>query len=98
MRINIPQVLIYLRGEANEEKGVTAEALAMGAVGYAMSTGWRFEGALKLARAGQGPLVRNGEITALPGLLGGWTHSRDLKAVPPQSFREWWRQREQGDA
>ncbi|GGO37367.1 lactate utilization protein B [Deinococcus humi] len=97
VRINIPQVLIYLRGEANEEKGVTAEALAMGAVGYAMSSGWRFEGALKLARAGQGPLVRGGEITALPGLLGGWTQSRDLKAVPPQSFREWWRQREGAD-
>ena len=95
VRINIPQVLIYLRGEVNSQKGLTAEALAMKAVAYAMSSGWRFEGALKLARAGQGPLVRDGEITSLPGLLGGWTASRDLKAVPPQSFREWWQQREE---
>ncbi|WP_309570329.1 lactate utilization protein B [Deinococcus sp.] len=94
VRINIPQVLIYLRGEANERKGVTLESVAMGAMRYAMSEGWRFEGAVKLARAGQGPLVRDGQITALPGLLGGWTQSRDLGAFPPQSFREWWKKRD----
>ncbi|WP_240741765.1 lactate utilization protein B [Deinococcus sp. KSM4-11] len=93
VRINIPQVLIYLRGEANDQKGVTLESLAMQGMRYAMSEGWRFEGAVKLARLGQGPLVRNGQITALPGLLGGWTQSRDLSAFPPQSFREWWRTR-----
>jgi len=94
VRINIPQVLIYLRGEANAGKGTTLESVAMGGVRYAMSEGWRFEGAVKLARAGQGPLVRDGQITALPGLLGGWTQSRDLAPFPPQSFREWWRERE----
>ncbi|MBB5375749.1 L-lactate dehydrogenase complex protein LldF [Deinococcus metalli] len=94
VRINIPQVLIYLRGEANEDKGVTLESLAMQGMRYAMSEGWRFEGAVKLARLGQGPLVHGGQITALPGLLGGWTQSRDLNAFPAQSFREWWRKRD----
>ena len=70
----------------------------MGAMRYAMSEGWRFEGAVRLARTGQGPLVRDGQITALPGLLGGWTQSRDLGAFPPQSFREWWKKRDaEGD-
>ncbi|WP_291425179.1 lactate utilization protein B [Deinococcus sp.] len=96
VRINIPQVLIYLRGEAAQHKGPTLEALAMHGMRLAMSEGWRFEGAVRLARFGQGPLVHNGKITALPGLLGGWTQSRDLNPFPPQSFREWWRQRGQG--
>ena len=94
VRINIPQVLIYLRGEANDHKGLTLETVAMQAMRYAMSEGWRFEGAVKLARVGQGPLIRDGQITALPGLLGGWTQSRDLGAFPAQSFREWWRRRD----
>ncbi|GGS28928.1 iron-sulfur cluster-binding protein [Deinococcus knuensis] len=97
VRIDIPQVLIYLRGEVNAGKGTTLESVAMGAMRYAMSEGWRFEGAVKLARLGQGPLVQDGQITALPGLLGGWTQSRDLNPFPPQSFREWWKKRGQED-
>ncbi len=29
----------------------------------------------------------------LPGMLGGWTRSRDLEAIPSESFREWWDRR-----
>jgi L-lactate dehydrogenase complex protein LldF len=29
----------------------------------------------------------------LPGMLGGWTQSRDLEAIPSESFREWWERR-----
>jgi L-lactate dehydrogenase complex protein LldF len=29
----------------------------------------------------------------LPGILGGWTASRDLRAMPQESFREWWEKR-----
>ena len=32
-------------------------------------------------------------IHRLPGELGGWTTSRDVKPVPDQTFREWWRER-----
>ncbi len=53
---------------------------------------FRFEGAIKLARLGQGPLVQHGAIHALPGLLGGWTSSRDLAPFPEKSFRELWRE------
>lgn len=94
VRINIPQVLVYLRGVANEHKGVTPEALVMHTMRHVMNEGWRFEGALKLARVGQGPLVQGGQFPMLPGLLGGWTQSRDLPAFPPQTFREWWRERQ----
>jgi L-lactate dehydrogenase complex protein LldF len=38
--------------------------------------------------------VRRGKIERLPGPLAGWTAARDLKPVPGQSFRDWWRERE----
>ncbi|WP_394649114.1 lactate utilization protein B [uncultured Deinococcus sp.] len=98
VKINIPQVLIYLRSEANVQKGLTAEALAMKGMKFVMAEGWRFEGALKLARVGQGPLVRGDAITSLPGLLGGWTQSRDLQPLPKEGFREWWKRRGQEPA
>ncbi|WP_272976184.1 lactate utilization protein B [Deinococcus geothermalis] len=96
VKINIPQVLIYLRTEANLQKGLTAEALAMKGLKFVMSEGWRFEGALKLARVGQGPLVHGDAITSLPGPLAGWTQVRDLKPFPKEGFREWWKGRSQG--
>ncbi len=98
VRINIPQVLIYLRGEVTKDKGPSVEQLAMQGMRLAMSAGWRFEGAIKLARIGQGPLVQDGTISWLPGMLGGWTQSRDLGAFPDQSFREWWRERQRNQA
>ena len=42
----------------------------------------------KLAAIGTRLLARNGRITRLPGILGGWTKSRDFPAFPAQSFRE----------
>jgi L-lactate dehydrogenase complex protein LldF len=58
----------------------------------------RFRAAQRLARTADRPLARkdrNGKawIHWLPGMLGGWTQSRDLQALPPQTFREWWEQR-----
>ncbi|MFD1734544.1 hypothetical protein ACFSC4_29545 [Deinococcus malanensis] len=37
--------------------------------------------------------MKHGAIHALPGMLSGWTDTRDLPALPRQSFREWWRHR-----
>ncbi|GBF06177.1 iron-sulfur cluster binding protein [Deinococcus aerius] len=93
VKINIPEVLLYLRGKITEEKPLSAEAIAFKTAAWVMSEPHRFEGAIKLARMGQGPLVRNGAIHALPGMLGGWTESRDLPPIAAQSFREWWRKR-----
>jgi L-lactate dehydrogenase complex protein LldF len=55
-----------------------------------------YEQAQQLAKVGQVPLQRHGYITWLPGMLGGWTAMRDAPAVPQQTFREWWRSRDQG--
>ncbi|HTV09957.1 MAG TPA: lactate utilization protein B [Candidatus Aquilonibacter sp.] len=103
VRINIPEVLIHLRHRVVEQetKGLgvlRAEALAMKSASRIFLSESRFRAAQRLARAAEGPLTRRDTSGArwihwLPGMLGGWTQSRDLRALPQQTFREWWEQR-----
>jgi L-lactate dehydrogenase complex protein LldF len=94
VKIDIPQVLVHLRGKAVQRKAPRdPERLAMEAVAWTFATRRRYERAQKLGRAGQWPLARGGSIRHLPGPLAGWTRSRDLPPVASQTFREWWRDR-----
>ena len=104
VRINIPEVLVHLRHRVVEQetKGLGAlrpEALAMKTMSRVFQSESRFRAAQRLARTVDRPLVRKdsdgeGWIRWLPGMLGGWTKSRDLQALPAQTFREWWEQRQ----
>ncbi|CAN5572369.1 LutB/LldF family L-lactate oxidation iron-sulfur protein [soil metagenome] len=94
VRIDIPEVLIYLRGKT---KHPFDESAALKAVAWAMGDAKRFALAMRLARLGQGPLAHEGKIRWLPGALGGWTAARDAPALPKRSFREAWRDRERPD-
>jgi L-lactate dehydrogenase complex protein LldF len=88
VRIDIPQVLVHLRGQVVARKRpADPERLAMRALAWAFADRARFERAQRLARLARGPLAR------LPGPLSGWTATRDLPRVPQRSFREWWRER-----
>jgi L-lactate dehydrogenase complex protein LldF len=99
VKINIPEVLIHLRGRVvrhKQEKGgprskLDPENAAMQAVAKIFSDPVRFERAQRLARIGQWPLSRGGAIHRLPGKLAGWTQARDVKPIPQQTFREWWK-------
>ncbi len=95
VKIDIPEVLIHLRGRVVREQksALDAEALAMKMAAAIFASRRRFEAAQRLGRLAQGPLVRKGWFGNLPGLLGNWTRVRDLRALPPQTFREWWKQR-----
>jgi L-lactate dehydrogenase complex protein LldF len=42
----------------------------------------------KAASIGSRLIARNGKITKLPFIFGGWTKSRDFKAFPKETFRE----------
>jgi L-lactate dehydrogenase complex protein LldF len=103
VKINIPEVLIHMRGEVVRHKqdaeGIKGkldpESLAMKLLARTFASRAAYERAQQLARLGQTPLVRRGYISALPGPLAGWTAMRDLEAVPAQSFREWWETRDQ---
>ncbi len=100
VKINIPEVLIHLRHRVVEKKGLfNAEGLAMRTMGRIFRSERRFRAAQRLGRMASGTLARGdgagGQwISHLPGYAAGWTSVRDLKAVPKQSFREWWEQRE----
>jgi L-lactate dehydrogenase complex protein LldF len=52
-----------------------------------------YEAAQRAGRLAQWPLVHGGRITRLPAALSGWSAARDLRPVPAQSFRDWWRER-----
>jgi L-lactate dehydrogenase complex protein LldF len=103
VRINIPEVLVHLRHRVveHDSKGLGAlrpEPLAMKAMSRIFQSESRFRAAQRLARTADRPLARKDKTGArwihwLPGMLGGWTQSRDLQALPDQTFREWWEQR-----
>ena len=96
VKINIPEILIHLRRRIAEQDGDAGERLAMKAASRAFSgPGW-----LKLAqtigRYAQRPFADGARITHLPGPGSAWTATRDLPAMPSQTFREWWAAREKG--
>jgi L-lactate dehydrogenase complex protein LldF len=102
VKINIPEVLVHLRGQVVEHKRSartpSPEGVAMAGLAWVLADPARLERAQRLGRRGAGLLGRDGRIARLPGPLGGWTDSRDVPAMPPESFREWWRRERLGDA
>ncbi len=109
VKINIPEVLIHLRHRVVQEQtaGIRGmfnpEAIAMRTAASIFRSERRFRAAQRLGRVAANTLAHNdgaGEpwINALPGYMGGWTRVRDLQALPQQTFREWWEQRDQRKA
>jgi L-lactate dehydrogenase complex protein LldF len=103
VKINIPEVLIHLRGRIVREDQkalggkVSAENLAMKAAASIFSSYRRYEAAQRLARIGQTIFERDGQLVRLPGMAGAWTQSRDLRPIPQQSFRDWWKARSKAE-
>jgi L-lactate dehydrogenase complex protein LldF len=90
VKIDIPSVLIHLRGRVvrEERRALDPEAATMRLVARAFASQRGYERAQRLARLGRGPLRR-----LCGGPLSAWTQARDLPEVPGQSFRDWWRSR-----
>jgi L-lactate dehydrogenase complex protein LldF len=92
VKIDIPTVLIHLRGRIVRELGGGAEATGMRVLARVLARAGRYERAQRIARSLARPLARHGWMGRwLPGPLAGWTAVRDLPAPAPQTFREWWR-------
>lgn len=104
VKINIPEVLVHLREKAVRQKQggfkgiMNAENIMMQSMAKVFSSPFLLEEAYRLARIGDGPFIKNGAITHLPGMMSGWTDTRDLDPIPQQSFRDWWRERSQNGA
>jgi L-lactate dehydrogenase complex protein LldF len=67
------------------------ENVAMQTLARVFSDPELYERAQGMAKVGQWPFARGGSIGRLPGRLAGWTSVRDLKPIPQQTFREWWK-------
>jgi L-lactate dehydrogenase complex protein LldF len=99
VKINIPEVLIHLRGKVVAAKPRTTraldpEAIAMRAMQWIFLSEARLKLAQRLGRIAQRPFIRSsGWIERLPGMLSGWTRTRDIQPLPQQSFREWFEKR-----
>ena len=102
VKINIPEVLVHLRAKVVEKGAgkplgrLEPERLAMRIAAHIFASAERYEQAQRLAQIAQTPFVRRGFIGNLPGPLAGWSAVRDLKAVPKESFRGWWKKRSDG--
>jgi len=93
--IDIPSILVHERGKAvaRERSGIEGRSLKM--LGKAFATRAGYERAQRLGRQLQRPIARDGWLTHFPpGPLGAWGRSRDLPALPAQTFREWWESRD----
>jgi L-lactate dehydrogenase complex protein LldF len=87
--IDIPTMLVHLRGRVVEAAGPTAEAAVMRVAAAVMRSPRRWRRALRAARLGR-VLARGGRIRRLPPPLSGWTDTRDLPSPPRRSFRDEW--------
>ncbi|HKJ92063.1 MAG TPA: lactate utilization protein B, partial [Longimicrobiales bacterium] len=93
--IDIPRVLVHLRGRAIRNarhhaplrKRWSFEVLAMRLLAHTLATPRRYQRAQRLLRFLQWPFARDGSIRTLPGWPGRWTAGRDLPAAPAESFR-----------
>ena len=99
VKINIPEILIHLRGEVvrqKQDKGgfPGPESVAMKLLAKVFASPALFARSQQFGRLGQKVVQkRGGFIESLPGPLGGWTAMRDVYPVAPQTFREWWKTR-----
>jgi L-lactate dehydrogenase complex protein LldF len=92
VKIDIPTVLIDQRAAVVDEKAEhtrgDAEAMAMRVAAWTFADHRRLQRLQRLAGL-VGPAAKY--VPRLPGMLGGWTRSRDLPPVPKESFHQWWR-------
>jgi L-lactate dehydrogenase complex protein LldF len=98
VKINIPEILIHLRNRIVENGDDPAiERLGMKMAAWAMGDATNLATARSLGRIAQIPFASNGAIHNLPGMMSGWTATRDMPSIPKESFRQWWsrRRREQ---
>jgi L-lactate dehydrogenase complex protein LldF len=77
VKIDIPAVLVHLRGQV---RAPYRERAMMRAVAWMFLGRRRFAFAQRLARASQRLLAPR-----------AWTTTRELKSIPAESFRSWWR-------
>ncbi len=100
VQINIPDVLIHLRGKVVDAKRGTshgiAERAAMRSSRVLFADGRLMAAATRGATLA-GRLTRRPALKRLPAPLSGWTDARDVPMPQGENFRTWWRRRSPAD-
>ncbi|GAA3940624.1 lactate utilization protein B [Pseudoclavibacter caeni] len=92
VKIDIPSILVDLRDRKVHTVGSGVEKPVLDAAATAMSGPRRWHAAQRVAGLGGRVLAGPDKvIDRLPGLLGGWTRSRDLPAPARRTGRDWFR-------
>ncbi len=95
VRIDLPRLLVELRGDLSEE-GVSTlvQRATLKGITAPLHGPRRFSLAMRMARwLGRLLGARVGHLTALPPPLSAWTRSRVFPRPPARTFRELWRKR-----
>ena len=109
VKINFPEVLVHLRAKDVESKHAVREFEGNKKAPFSQMDGMML-GAKKLFTSGKMMSIaerglpmsrrisgRKHKITAVPGIVSGWTAYRDIPEPPKESFRNWWK-KEKGQA
>ncbi len=109
VKINFPEVLVHLRAKDVESQHAVREFEGNKKAPFSQMDGMML-GAKKLFTSGKMMSIaerglpmsrlitgRKHKITAVPGIVGGWTAYRDIPEPPKESFRNWWK-KEKGQA
>jgi len=94
VRIDIPDVLVHLRAKVVEHKRghLGMEGAVMAAARATFAKPGRLAAAQRLGALGARVLTRRGRLRLRgPGWVKAWFGTRDLPALPRQSFRAWWK-------
>jgi L-lactate dehydrogenase complex protein LldF len=100
VKINIPDLLLHLRGKVQERPRLLASApvslterLGMRAWAWVMRRPRLYVLGSRLARLGQRLFARQGWIRKLPmPIASHWTEGRDLPALAPKTFHARWKE------
>jgi L-lactate dehydrogenase complex protein LldF len=90
VKIDIPALLTHERARVVESESQGLEGVALRRLGRIFLSRRRYERGQRLARAVGRPASKDGYLRWFPGMLAGWGATRDLPAIPAQTFREWW--------
>ncbi len=97
MDIDLPHHFVALREQAvREGLKPTGTSLTYRTWARWWESPGGYRRSIRLARLGQRLYERRGRLTGGPGLLGGWTKTRDMPPVARETFGEWWERREEG--
>ncbi len=90
--INIPEALVYLRGQVVDAKRdhISAERAGFSAAARVLRSPRLLAATQRAASRGGRLIFRSGRIRHLPPPLSAWTDTRDAPAPPRESFRAWW--------